>query len=68
MQSLKAQIEFLVKGKEHTYLCDPGTPLPECFEALSMMRSYILGRIKEDQDNQSQASSNQDAEMIKEGE
>lgn len=50
MQSIKAQIEFQVQGKDHTYLCEPNCSLPECYEALSMMRSYIYGRMKEEEE------------------
>ena len=56
MQTIKAQIEVKVKDKDHTYLCETNCSLPECYEALSMMRFYIYGRMKEEQENAEKAS------------
>jgi len=47
MISQKTQLQTKVQGKDHHYQCEPNASLPECFEALSIFRSYILGRIKE---------------------
>jgi hypothetical protein len=50
MISQKTQLETKVNEKDHTYHCAVNTSLMECLEALNIFRSYIYGRIKENED------------------
>lgn len=53
MISQKTQLETKVNEKPFIFQCEPNASLTECFEAISIFRSYIIGRIKEaDEQNQ----------------
>lgn len=52
MLSNKTQLTTKTKTSEHTYQCDPATPIDEVVEALSELRSYAYGRMKELQEQQ----------------
>lgn len=43
----KTVLETKIGDREHVYLCDPSSSLPEVFQALNEFRSYVYGRIKE---------------------
>jgi hypothetical protein len=58
MLTNRTQLATKTKSSEHVYQCDPQTPLEEVCEALSTMKSYAYGRLKEMQE---QAKTNQEA-------
>lgn len=50
MLSQKSQLMTKVNDKEHVFQCDPSASLAEVLQALDFFRSYVYGRIKEDED------------------
>jgi hypothetical protein len=50
MLSQKTQIETKIADKDHTYQCPNDSSLIACLEALNTFRSYIYGRIKENEE------------------
>lgn len=51
----KIQLQTQVGGRDHTYQCDPTCPLTDVLDALNVFRSYIYGRIKETEEQNSQS-------------
>lgn len=47
MLKQKAQLETSIGNNLHVYQCENNTSLKEVYEALSVFRSYIYGRMKE---------------------
>lgn len=52
MISQRTQLETKVNEKTHMYQCDPLASLQDVLQALNTFRSYIVGRIKESEDQQ----------------
>lgn len=50
MISQKTQLETKVNEKDHTYHCPNTASLLECLEAINIFRSYIYGRLKENEE------------------
>jgi len=59
MISQKTQLQIEVQGKNHLYQCEPNCSLQEVLEALSVFRSYIYGRMKEDEEQKKSLASNE---------
>lgn len=56
MLTTKAQLETKTASGDHIYLCGSNTPLPEVYEALTQLRTYVYGRMKEVEEQQKAAA------------
>ncbi len=62
MLTTKVQLETNTKNSQHVYQCAPNTPTEEVIEALSNLRTFAFGRLKEQQEQQEKQKASENVE------